>query len=134
MHKLGNGFQTVQECAFVDGAISLPAALSSFSKYSFAKSLLLFFSYPDKLHCVDVKIVPVATCNSRAHYDGDILPGMYCAADNGKDACSGDSGGPTTYNGEVIGATSWGMGCASPLYPGVYSDVAFYRDWIDSQM
>ena len=97
-------------------------------------ALPYYFSYPDRLHCVNVQIVAVLTCNSRAHYNGEILPGMYCAAAAGKDACSGDSGGPTTYHSEVVGVTSWGYTCGSPLYPGVYSDVGFFRDWIDSQM
>jgi trypsin len=89
---------------------------------------------PSKLMCVNTKIVDVATCNERAHYNGAILKGMFCAGElnvGGKDACQGDSGGPVTYNGEVIGATSWGYGCAYPNYPGVYTDVAQFRDWVD---
>ena len=61
---------------------------------------------------------------------------MFCAGEvnvGGKDACQGDSGGPVTWNGMVIGATSWGFGCAYPNYPGVYTDIAQYRDWVDSQ-
>ena len=62
--------------------------------------------------------------------------GMYCAGvtGGGKDACQGDSGGPTKYNNKLVGATSWGIGCAQAKYPGVYADVAVYRNWIDSQM
>ena len=61
---------------------------------------------------------------------------MYCAGVNGggKDACQGDSGGPTKYNNQLVGATSWGIGCAQARYPGVYADVAIYRSWIDSKM
>jgi len=93
-------------------------------------------NYPDELHCVNVNIVKMATCNGRTHYNGGILDGMFCAgvAGGGKDACQGDSGGPTTYNNQVIGATSWGYGCAEALYPGVYTDVAHYRNWIDGEM
>ena len=48
----------------------------------------------------------------------------------------GDSGGPLTYkndgNLQVVGLASWGYGCGFAWYPGVYTNVAFYRDWIDA--
>ena len=61
---------------------------------------------------------------------------MFCAGllgEGGKDACQGDSGGPVLLNDEIVGATSWGIGCAYPNYPGVYTDVAMFRNWIDEQ-
>ena len=94
-------------------------------------------NYPSELHCVDTKYVPVSVCNSRKHYNGAILKGMFWAGEvgeGGKDACQGDSGGPVTYNGNVVGATSWGYGCAYPNYPGVYTDLAMFRDFIDENV
>merc|ERR1719394_1966509 len=92
--------------------------------------------YPSELHCVNVNIISNKVCGDRSHYNGGILKGMYCAGvtGGGKDACQGDSGGPTKYNNKLVGATSWGIGCAQAKYPGVYADVAVYRNWIDSQM
>ena len=52
-------------------------------------------SYPAELHCVDTKIIDVATCNQRVHYNGAVLLGMFCAGElneGGKAACQGDSG------------------------------------------
>ena len=94
-------------------------------------------AYPDKLHCVNVNIISNSNCNSYNSYGGDILPGMFCAgvSGGGKDACQGDSGGPVKYNNQVVGATSWGYGCAQANYPGVYADVAYYRSsFIDGHM
>ncbi|XP_050353680.1 trypsin, alkaline C-like [Nymphalis io] len=48
----------------------------------------------------------------------------------GKDACSGDSGGPLLHQGVVIGVTSWGHECAHPKYPGVFVNVPSYTSWI----
>lgn len=94
-------------------------------------------NYPDELYCVDTHIVDNDTCNDRAHYNGGILPGMFCAGElnvGGKDACQGDSGGPVIYNDMLVGAVSWGQGCALPRYPGVYTDVAMFVDWVMTEV
>ena len=95
---------------------------------------------PGPLQCADVAVVNHDTCNSAASYAGAILRGMFCAGlyeDGGVDACQGDSGGPATMDfdedstGTLVGVVSWGYGCAYPGFPGVYTDVAIYRAWID---
>lgn len=91
-------------------------------------------SIPAALRYVDVPIVARATCNSA--YGGGITTAMFCAGVlnvGGKDACQGDSGGPVVINGQVVGAVSWGNGCARPQYPGVYTRVGNFITWINSK-
>mmetsp|Transcript_27370 Transcript_27370/g.88432 ORF Transcript_27370/g.88432 Transcript_27370/m.88432 type:complete len:384 (-) Transcript_27370:363-1514(-) len=49
--------------------------------------------------------------------------------------CQGDSGGPLVcprYDGrwEIRGPTSYGIGCADPMYPGIYSRTTHVNAWI----
>ena len=48
---------------------------------------------------ITVSIVPDEIAFSRYIYEGDLLPGMFCAGGPGLgiDTCQGDSGGPLTH-------------------------------------
>jgi len=65
--------------------------------------------------------------------DDEIMAGY---PDGGYDSCQGDSGGPMVVlaaDGETflqVGIVSWGSGCAEVGYPGVYSRVSYFIDWI----
>lgn len=51
------------------------------------------------------------------------------------DACYGDSGGPLFHLGDrmLVGVVSWGMGCALDEYPGIYTRVSAFTDWIQTK-
>lgn len=84
------------------------------------------------LRGAEVPIVNQDLCAANYRDFGGVTERMICAGytEGGKDACQGDSGGPLVYNEVLVGVVSWGYGCAKPEYPGVYSRVAYVRDWI----
>ncbi len=89
-------------------------------------------SSPNVLNEVNVSLVKSKKC--KAIYKGEIFPGMICASAKGKDSCQGDSGGPLFKDTKLIGLVSWGNGCAKPNYPGVYTKVSNYINFINENM
>jgi len=95
----------------------------------------------DELQKVIVPIISNEECieSYRAiGYTGPIADTMICAGYEfgGKDACQGDSGGPFVCRGTdnryfLGGIVSWGVGCARPNVPGVYTEVSHYIEWIN---
>lgn len=58
---------------------------------------------------------------------------MFCAGvDDGKDSCSGDSGGPIfdKASGAQVRTVSWGIGCARKNAPGMYGRIAGQIQWV----
>jgi len=94
--------------------------------------------FPTKLHAVDLLISDFQQCNTA--YGNSLNNGQVCAGvpEGGKDSCQGDSGGPLiarTATGAVqVGIVSFGEGCALADYPGVYTKVAAYSDFISQSI
>ncbi|XP_054737873.1 trypsin alpha-3-like [Anastrepha obliqua] len=86
------------------------------------------------LQQVSVEVVDHSECEQQyAPYTyNTVTERMLCAGvpEGGKDACQGDSGGPLVVDGEQVGIVSWGIGCARPNLPGVYSNVHTLRTWL----
>ncbi|XP_017784951.1 PREDICTED: serine protease persephone-like [Nicrophorus vespilloides] len=88
--------------------------------------------------------VPVTECNkthTSVAFAPNVLRSHICAFTVDRqiptDACQGDSGGPlqvlhknqsSIYS--IVGVTSYGRGCGSK-YPGVYTRIYSYLDWIE---
>lgn len=87
------------------------------------------------LYETDIAIIDQATCNKS--FDGVITKNMICAGGmiaNKRDACSGDSGGPlqmdVNQHVSLIGLVSFGNNCAMKGFPGIYTRLEIYIDWI----
>lgn len=96
---------------------------------------------PNVMQKVSVPIITNKECEimyRKAGFIEDIPNIFICAglAKGGKDSCEGDSGGPlvlkdpTTGQWSLIGIISWGIGCALPNQPGVYTRITHFADWI----
>ncbi|XP_070593010.1 granzyme A-like [Erythrolamprus reginae] len=91
----------------------------------------------DVLREVNVTVIARSTCNDQKHYDRHppVTMNMVCAGDKkgGRDACTGDSGGPLICEGEQRAIVSFGKNCGESQYPGVYTLLTYkYSNWIKS--
>ncbi|KAG7371196.1 peptidase S8 family protein [Nitzschia inconspicua] len=83
----------------------------------------------------EVAYVDSQTC-AAAHQPEPITDDMLCASEDNIDACYGDSGGPLILKGSSVaqdslaGIVSWGNGCANPNFPGVYTRISYFYDWV----
>ncbi len=97
--------------------------------------------YPTTLRYTTLKL---ANClsSSSLYSAQQITQNMLCAEspmqDTLTDACYGDSGAGLTINNlekpYLLGIASWGVGCAKVSYPGVYTRVTNYSDWVNNYL
>ncbi|KAF4073797.1 hypothetical protein AMELA_G00247520 [Ameiurus melas] len=99
-------------------------------------------SFPDILQEAEVPLMSSEVCAKVLSKEDlepyKVISSNLCAGypEGGIDTCDGDSGGPlvckdgsTWY---LTGLTSWGVDCAQPNIPGVYTRVSYYIPWIRS--
>jgi len=82
-------------------------------------------------------IVPIFSKNACQRYTLDLDKQLCAGGITGSDSCTGDSGGPLIYRDHnrpwyQVGIVSFGYGdqCGSK-YPGIYTKVDGYLDWIE---
>ncbi|XP_071854282.1 transmembrane protease serine 3-like isoform X2 [Apostichopus japonicus] len=97
-------------------------------------------SASDKLQEAEVPIIDGTTCSN---YLGDLFyPSiMICAGfhDGGVDSCNGDSGGPLMCRNsdgrwDLVGVTSFGIFCAFPELPGIYTRISAHLQFISEHI
>ncbi|XP_053690191.1 phenoloxidase-activating factor 2-like [Sabethes cyaneus] len=104
-------------------------------------------TYQVILKKIDLPIVPSGQCQAslRTTRLGSkflLHESFICAGgEQGKDTCKGDGGSPLVcaIQGShehyyQAGLVAWGIGCGENQIPGVYADVAHFRNWIDQHM
>ncbi|NWR25003.1 ACRO protein, partial [Emberiza fucata] len=90
----------------------------------------------DIMQQAKVQYVNNQICNSSEWLHGYIYNFHVCAGQGGVSTCQGDSGGPLVCEEKragffwQIGVTSWGVGCARPKRPSVYSSTQYFYNWI----
>ncbi len=103
-------------------------------------------SLPDDLRVVGLQVISNNECRNAEgsvggysdSYEDYIFDEMLCTFTDNKDACQGDSGGPLVIRGNdpngagdmQVGVVSWGTGCATKVFPGVFSRVSSAYNWI----
>ncbi|EDW00759.1 GH21062 [Drosophila grimshawi] len=91
-----------------------------------------------RLHYTAIVQLDRVSCTKNYFGAGIVTHTMFCAGSKSglgeRDSCMGDSGGPliTHIDGrfKLLGIVSWGLGCANAHYPGVYTHVTAYSDWL----
>ena len=101
---------------------------------------------PDQLQFGQLNVLDWRAC--RRQMRQRLGTGMVCVVAPGAESgatpernvfsCRGDSGGPLVRTRgrteELVGVTSWSLGCGYKNIPSVYTDVTKYRRWITAAM
>lgn len=103
--------------------------------------------YPHIMKKVSIFQIPRDMCleslrQTRLSQYFELHSSFICAGgEKGKDTCRGDGGGPLVcpIKGHICryyqaGIVAWGIGCGQQNIPGVYVNVAQFKNWIDQEM
>jgi len=97
------------------------------------------YTSPDVLQETGTKILSNTEC-AQMWGSRYIAKGHVCIMDGESSACMGDSGGPLVCRASadapfrLVGVTSWGSSRCVLDYPGVYTRVSRYVDWVQEKL
>nr|QYL00115.1 serine protease [Frankliniella occidentalis] len=116
---------------------TLPKSTDTLSVSGWGTDSYYDWDGPSDLRAVSLPYVPRSTCRISYEDRGRVIDeSMICAGMSGKDSCWGDVGGPLVNGlGVQVGVVSWGVGCGSDGYAGVYADLgsSINRAWIQNK-
>ncbi|XP_046476313.1 trypsin-like isoform X1 [Neodiprion pinetum] len=86
----------------------------------------------NELLYIDIPVVDRTLCRELMANFSDIPQVMICAGyiEGGFDSCQGDSGGGMICDDMLTGVVSWGKECGLANFPGIYTNVYVFSDWI----
>lgn len=92
-------------------------------------------SFDSKLRRATVEILSHYLCEMIT-YPGQVNERMICAGyiNGGIDVCEGDGGGPLVQNNKLVGVVSWGDGCGVAGKPSVYTNILYFKTWIQTTL
>ncbi|XP_014087500.2 serine protease SP24D [Bactrocera oleae] len=83
---------------------------------------------PYKMQWNTLKALTMEECDEAIGMGDDSLICLAHQANNG--ACNGDSGGPATYKGKLVGVAGFVVNGCGSSFPDGYARVAYHRQWI----
>ncbi|XP_054728594.1 serine protease SP24D-like [Anastrepha obliqua] len=87
---------------------------------------------PHRLQFNTLKALNTEECEASIQMGYDSIICLAHQADNG--ACNGDSGGPATYEGKLVGVAGFVVNGCGSTYPDGYAKVAYHLDWIKANI
>jgi secreted trypsin-like serine protease len=91
-------------------------------------------SAAENLQFLQVEVITNEECRSRLSVTNAARIGastICVSSPNGQGLCMGDSGGPLTVNGRLVGAVSWGVPCGTAA-PDMFGRISAVHDWLIS--
>jgi len=92
---------------------------------------------PTALQYTSMSILSAADCHLKWGDVNAVTSNMICAQSATSSGCNGDSGGPLTVDGQLVGVVSWGAnGCPqdTTTRPTVYACAATGKSWVLGKM
>ncbi|KAM7348214.1 serine protease SP24D-like [Cochliomyia hominivorax] len=87
---------------------------------------------PHRLQWNTLKALSTDECENAINWGYDSLICLAHEQDNG--VCNGDSGGPATYQGKLVGVAGFVVGGCGTRNPDGYAKVFYHRQWIEDNM
>lgn len=90
-------------------------------------------NFSKQLQVTTVPIVDKNVCDQdyKAIQAGGLIDGQICAEGGDDGSCLYDDGAPLVIDGRLVGFISFRWYCKDPVFPTVFSEIAYFHEWIN---